>query len=561
MNYKTEIIKTLSSVIDIEEDLIEIPPDEKLGDFAVPCFKLAKEFKKNPVIIAKEIAESINFNQEIFSKIENLGPYLNFYLNKTNFIKNILKKIKKEKNHYGSSDIGKNQTILVDFSSPNIAKPFGIAHLRSTVIGNAICNLYSQLGYKLIRINHLGDWGTQFGKLMVAYLKWGNHKRLEQEGIDYLVEIYIEFGKKVNKDPKLNEEARVWFKNLEEGHPEAVKLWENFRNLSLKEFKDYYDQLNINFDHYHGEAFYNDKLKETIEFVKKKIHTIISDGATIVNLEAKGIKTPLILLKSDGASTYHTRDIAAALYRIEKFSPKKIIYVVGTPQILHFQQLFAILNMLGCNHDIFTHVNFGNMSYQGKMMSTRHGNFIPLSEVIKKATKIALQIIEEKNSDLKNKEEIAKVIGIGAIIFGDLSNERSRDIEFTWEKAITFNGETSPYIQYTYARICSIIRKANTLIPDKFDAKLLKEDIEFELVKIMSQFPNIVKKSADEYQPYLLATFLITLAQKFNNFYRFCPIIKESPKLRDARLVLSDSARIILKKGLNILGIQELEEM
>jgi len=459
MDFKEEIVNILKPLVQIDVNLIEIPPDSKLGDYTVPCFKLAKQLKKAPQLIAEDLAKQLH-STDIFSQIKSTGAYLNFFINKTFYIGQLLSKVHKENQKYGNSKIGKGRNIVVDYSSPNIAKPFGIAHIRSTVIGNAICKIYAALGYNIIGVNHLGDWGTQFGKLMVAYLDWGDPKRLEKEGIDYLVEIYIEFGNKEKTDSSLDDKARAWFKKLEDKDPKAVELWDKFRNLSLIEFNKYYEELEIKFDYFQGESFYNDQLESTVDFVKSKVPTEISEGALIVNLKPKGIDTPLLLRKSDGATTYHTRDLAAALYRIKTWNPEKIVYVVGSPQKLHFNQLFTTLEMMGYKRNTFMHVDFGNMTYEGQMMSTRHGNFVRLSEVISKSIELAKKTIDQKNPDLKNKDAIARQVGIGAIIFGDLSNDRTRDVDFTWEKALNFDGETAPYLQYTHARKCRILRKA-----------------------------------------------------------------------------------------------------
>lgn len=560
MDFKEEIVKLLKPVIEIDTGLIEEPPDPNLGDFAIPCFKFSKELKKSPVKIAEEFAVKIKPN-EIFAEIKNTGPYLNFFVNRSILTEEILSKIFTEKEKYGEFDIGKGRHVVVDYSSPNIAKPFGIAHIRSTVIGSSICKIYDALGYKSVGINHLGDWGTQFGKLMVAYNKWGNPELLKKDGINYLVKIYVEFGQKAKEDPQLDVEARKWFKMLEDGKPKAVSLWKKFREMSMNEFNKYYDLLGIKFDYVQGEAFYNNQLEKTVEYIKKKVPTEISDGALIVDLKSKGIKTPLLLRKSDGATTYHTRDLAAALYRLRTFDPAKILYVVGTPQKLHFKQLYAVLSLIGEDATRFTHVNFGNMTYEGQMMSTRAGNFVELKEVLDRAVELAKETIEQKNANLKNKEEVARQVGVGAIIFGDLSNDRTRDVEFNWKKALSFEGETAPYLQYTHARICSIERKASVNIKGKINVELLAEPFEFDLVKLLEKFPGVVLESAKTYKPNLIANYLISVAQTFNKFYNKCPIIKEKAELKNARLLLADCTRFVIEKGLALLGIEAPSEM
>lgn len=560
MNFKGELIKHLKPLLEIEEKIIEIPPDSKLGDFSVPCFRFAKILKKSPVKIAEETVKNLKSN-EIFSKIINAGSYINFFVNKSLYIKTILEEIYDKQDNYGNFEVGNGKNIVIDYSSPNIAKPFTVAHIRSTVIGNSICKIYSTLGYNTIGINHLGDWGTQFGKLMVAYKNWGNRKEFEVDGINYLLKIYVEFGDKAKKNPELNAQAREWFKKLEDDDPEAKSLWKEFRDMSLIEFNKYYDELGIKFDYYQGESFYNDQLDSTVDYVESKVKTEISEGAVIIDLKPKKIKTPLLLRKSDGATTYHTRDIAAALYRIKNYTPDKVIYVVAAMQKLHFKQLFTVLGMLGKDINKFAHVEFGIMTIEGEKISTRGGKFILLRDVIDKAKELSLKIIDEKNPDLKDKENIARQVGIGAIIFGDLSNDRTRNVDFTWKKAISFEGETSPYIQYTHARACSIKRKANLLIKKNVNFELLQEDSEIELAKMLGIFPDTILNAEKSLKPHIIASELIAIAQSFNRFYNKCHIINAEPDLRDARLLLADCARIVIKKGLYLLGIEAPEEM
>ncbi len=555
MDFQDEIAKQLSPFITIDPNIIEVPPDPEMGDYAVPCFKFAKQMKKSPSQIAVDLAQNLQPNA-FFSRIINTGPYLNFFINKVFLAQEILSEIFLKKSKYGASELGKGKTIVVDFSSPNIAKPFGIAHIRSTVIGNAICNLYSKLGYKLVRINHLGDWGTQFGKLIVAYQKWGDVSLLESEGINHLVQIYIRFSELEETDCNLAIEARAWFKKLEDNDVEAKALWQRFREISIDEFEKYYKELGIKFDFVQGEAFYNDQLDSTLAYVKKRIPVEISDGAVIINLKDSGISTPVMLRKSDGASTYDLRDIAAALYRVQTFKPEKLIYVVDERQSLHFKQLFAVLNMLGEPLHEFVHVSFGKMTYEGVAMSTRHGNFVPLREVMEKAVNMALKIIKEKNPELENKEEVAKMIGVGALIFEDLTNDRMRDIEFKWEKALNFDGDTGAYLQYTYARICSIERKAQTKIDKNVDFALIQQSIEVEVIKLLKNFPSRVIEAAEAYKPNIIANYLISVAQAFNKFYTQCPVIKVDPSLRNARLLIVECVRIVLESGLSLLGIK-----
>ncbi len=575
MDFKQAIIKLLKDDVEIDKDLIEVPPNPGLGDYAVPMFKFGKAFKKSPVKIAEELKNNLsNKEHSEFERIENKGPYLNFFVDRTLLLKETLSTIINQNNAYGNSDIGEGKSITIDYSSPNIAKPFGIAHIRSTVIGNSLYEIFKSLGYKVWRINHLGDWGTQFGKLMVAYKKWGDKDKLENDGIHYLMDIYVKFGKVAKEHPEMKDDAREWFKKLEDGDSEAIKMWKKFREISLQKFKKYYKKLGVEFDFYHGESFYNEMLEDTIDTVQEKlleqqnknsegeiIKPTKSEGALIVPLESKEIETPLLLRKSDGATTYHTRDLAAALYRINEFDPELLLYVVGTPQKLHFNQLFATLELMGYGRERFVHIPFGNMTYEGVMMSTRKGNFIALSDVLEKAISLARETIEEKNPDHPNKEEVAQKIGIGAIIFGDLSNDRIRDVDFKWEKALSFEGDSAPYLQYVHARICSIKRKIDEGISEKVDFSKLKEDIEFELAKMLGNFPKSIKDASEKYKPSLIANYLLELGKTFNKFYNTCRIKGEEEELKKARLLLAECTRIVIKKGLKVLCIEAPEEM
>lgn len=556
MAFEEEIKKLLK---DYSKDVVlEVPPDPKLGDYAFPCFSLAKSMKKSPVEIAKEIASKLKPSKSI-EKIQAVGPYVNFFINNAKRAETILNDILKKKEKYGSSTLGKGKNAVIDFSAPNIAKPFGIGHLRSTVIGNALYKILSFLGYKCIGVNHLGDWGTQFGKLIVAYKKWGKEKELEKEPIKYLYNLYVKFHKEAEKNEKFNDDARTWFKKLEDGDSEATELWELFKQVSLDEFKKYYDKLEIKFDSYAGESFYNKMLDKTVKEVKSKVKTEISEDALIVNLEEYKMP-PLILKKKDKATTYATRDLAAAFYRLKEYKPVKILYVVGTPQQLHFNQLFKVLELMGKKRELFEHVNFGMISFKEGKMSTRIGNIILLEEVIDKATSLAKKIIEEKNPKLEKKERVAEQVGIGAIIFGDLRNDRIKDVIFDWDKVLSFEGETAPYVQYTHARCCSVTRKAKKM-PETVDFNFLKEEEEFAVVRLLERFSKIVEDSAAHYKLHILAGYLIELAQTFNNFYQKHTIISMEEGYTEARLVLTNSVKTVLKTGLGLLGIQSPEEM
>jgi arginyl-tRNA synthetase len=559
MDFKAELVKLLVKETKLKKEeivnLISIPPNAKMGDYAFPCFILGK----NPKEKAEKLKESIKLPKS-FSKAEVIGPYLNFFVNNATFSENTLSKIYKEKEDYGKQSIGKKKKVVLDFSSPNIAKPFGIGHLRSTVIGNCLYKIYNTLDYTSISVNHLGDWGTQFGKLIVAFNKWGKEKELKKEPIKYLLKLYVKFHDEAEKNDKLNDEAREAFKKLEEGNKEYLTIWESFKELSIKEFKRIYEILNVKFDVYQGEAFYNSTLNETIKSVKKKVKTKISDGALIIDLE-KYKMPPILLKKSNGATTYHTRDIAAAFYRLKKYKPLKLIYVVGSEQKLHFQQLFKALELAGEDKNKFKHVDFGLFRFPEGKMSTRKGKVIFLEDVLDKAISLAKKIIENKNPQLKNKETVAKDVGVGAIVFADLSNERTRNIDFNWDRMLSFEGETGPYIQYTHARACSILRKAKKKVSSKINFESINLEEELAVVKLLYQFSEILVRVSETYKPHHLAQYLISLSQAFNEFYHKCPVISEMEQQMNSRLLLVDSVRQVLENGLELLGIKAPVEM
>ena len=536
MNFKEKLTKEISKSLN-QEIILRDTPSMEFGDYSLHCFN------QNPNEIKNKIKSSL------IEKIEIKGSYLNIFVKKSKFIENTLKEIKKD---YGGSNIGKNKTIVIDFSSPNIAKPFSVGHLRSTIIGNVLYNLYSKIGYKVVGVNHLGDWGTQFGKLIVAYKKWGDEEELEKDSIKYLLKLYVKFHEEAEKNESLDEEARAEFRNLEKNEKESVKLWKKFKDLSLKEFEKIYNLLDIKFDSYNGEAFYKDMLEDAINYVKQKIKTEYSDDALIIPLKEYNIP-PLILKKSNESSSYHTRDIAAALYRLKTYKPERILYVVGSEQKLHFQQLFKSLSLIGEDKNKFIHIDFGHFRFKEGKMSTRKGNVIFLEDVLNESITLAKKIIEEKNHNLKDKEKISKSVGIGAIKFGDLSNDRTKDIIFDWNRIISFEGETGPYVQYTHARICSILKKSK--LSPKIDYSSFNE-MEFALAKKLSEFPEIIKESAIKYKPNLICNYLIKLSQLFNNYYS-----KYEIKSSKERLVLSSKIKQILAQGLDLLGIESPESM
>lgn len=543
------------------EVTFETPPDSNLGDIAIPCFTFAKELKKSPNLIAQEFAQKIK-KPNYIAEIKSIGPYVNLFYDKTKLSQAVLENIFEAKEKYGSSKDGKGKTIAMDFSHPNIAKPFGIGHLRSTIIGNSLYNLHRFAGYKVARINHLGDWGTQFGKLIYANLTWGDRKRLKKEGLKYLLEIYIKFHSEAEKNPELEEKAREWFKKLEDGNSEALKLWVKFKKISLDEFKRIYKILDVSFDSYNGEAFYSDKMDAIFESINKKGFIEKDEGAEIVRIEGK---TPCMLRKSDEASTYALRDLAAIKYRIDTYKPEKILYVVGSEQKLHFEQIFAVAQKMNWNTQL-KHINFGfYLSPEGGKMSTRKGKTILMEEVLNETIALARKTIEEKNPNLKNKEEVAQTVGVGAVIFGDLVNDRIKDIVFNWEKILDFEGDTAPYLQYTYARASSIVRKAKEqkLTPElNIDFSALQEESERKLVVLASHFAEYVKDALNQYKPHILAQYLLEFGRAFNEFYHKCPCTQEPDiNKKKARLLLIECSRQVLKNGLSLLGIKTVEEM
>ena len=563
MDLEQQIKQLLKQETGLDRIILEQPPHKEMGDYAFPCFQLTKKLSKSPQDIAIQLSKQIK-KPEFINSIQVKGPYLNFFVNHEMLAKDVLIKIYKEKNNYGKQNIGNNKTIIIDFSSPNIAKPFSIGHLRSTVIGNSLYQIFNFLGYKSIGINHLGDWGTQFGKLIFAYKKWGNKEKLNTEPIKYLLELYVKFHKESGKDESLSEKAKQEFQKLETNDKGNLKLWKIFKKLSLKEFEKIYSLLNIKFDSYCGESFYNSKIKDTVNAIENKKLAKKSQGALIIDLKKYNMP-PLILVKSNKTSGYQIRDLTAVFYRLKKYKPEKILYITGLEQKLHFKQLFKTLELFGIDRNKFIHVDFGLFRFPKGKMSTRQGNIIFLQDVLKQATKKAEKIIQEKNPSLNNKKEIAKQIGIGSIIFGDLVNDRTKNIEFNWDKILSFEGETAPYLQYTHARSCSILEKAKKEYKIKPSIKINFEEIktkeEIALIKRLNNFPKVLIKSAETYKPSYLANYLIDLAKEFNEFYNNCKVLSENKEEMRIRLLLVDSVKQILNNGLNLLGIQTPEKM
>ncbi len=565
---KEEIGSVLAPLVEMEEklvlDLLEVPPEPDYGDIAFPCFTLAKKMKKAPAAIAEDLGNKLAGKQGLYwQTAEPRGPYLNFYIAPETYSKEVLKKVWEEQDKFGHTNLGEGENVTIDYSSPNIAKPFGVGHIRSTVIGHSLYLIYRALGYNSIGINHLGDWGTQFGKLIVAFKVWGEESKLKDDPVDYLYRLYVKFHQEADAKPELDDEARSWFKKLESGDEEAVSYWENFKRLSLEAYAEIYGRLGIEFEHYHGESHYNQMLDQVINLVQEKGIAKESEGALIIELEPYNLP-PVMLRKKDGATLYITRDLAAAIYRKETFNFARSLYVVGAEQTLHFQQLFKVLELLGFTWAAnCVHVPFGMIRFKEGRMSTRAGKIVLLEEVLDRAVEMARTIIEEKNPDLQDKDGAAEAVGLGAVRFGDLSNDRVKNIEFDWEKVLDFSGETAAYIQYAHARICSIIRKAG---PDllSWDAKviaLLEKEEEITLIKILAMLPEKIIDSAESLKPSILARYLIDVAREFNRFYHNCPVLTSDPEIKKARLLLINATRQILTNGLSLLGIVAPEEM
>lgn len=563
MDYKKivaeQIHKTISEHLSFEEiyKMIEVPKYAEQGDLAFPAFSLAKVLRKAPQAIAQEIVEAVS--DEHISKVEAMGPYANFFLSKGKFADETLHTVLEQREDYGNFDFGQGRNVVVDMSSPNIAKPMSMGHLRSTVIGNAIVNLEKKVGYNPIKVNHLGDWGTQFGKLIVAYKKWGTKEAVEQDPIAELLRLYVKFHDEAERDSSLEDEGRAWFKKLEDGDAEAEELWNWFKSESLKEFNRVYDILGITFDSYNGEAFYNDKMDPIVEYLENNGITTIDRGATVVHLDKYDLP-PALIKKSDGATLYITRDLAAAHYRKETYDFAKNIYVVGNEQANHFKQLKAVLNEMGRDwQENMIHVGFGLITLGGKKLSTRKGKIVLLEEVLREAEELALKQIEAKNPNLPNKEQVAKQVGVGAVIFHDLKNDRTNNFDFNLEEVVQFEGETGPYVQYTRARAMSILRKAGVSV-DLSQALELEDDYAWEVLKQIENYPNIVKYAESKFEPSVISKYVISLAQAFNKYYANSRILQEDEGL-NARLALVEATAVILKQGLAILGVESPDEM
>ena len=564
---KNKIVELLDNAIDVLDanqinEFLEQPPKPELGDYAFPCFRLAKELRKAPQQIASDIKDSI-VCPDFIDKIEVQGAYINFFTKKDAYAKEVI--TRSISDSFGSSEEGKGKTICIDYSSPNVAKNFHVGHLRTTVIGNSLYKIYSKLGYNVERINHLGDWGTQFGKLIVAYKNWGTEEAVKEKGIEELMRLYVLFHEEADKNPELEDEARSWFHKMETGDEEALKIWKWFFDISLEEFKRTYKLMNMEFDHFTGESFYRDMTEDVVSELESHGLLQDSEGAKIVDLSEYDM-APCLILKNDGSSIYATRDIAAVEYRKKTYNFEKCLYVTGQEQKLHFAQVFKVMELLGYEwaKDNLIHIPYGLVSLGGEKLSTRGGNVIYAEDILKEAISKIREIIEEKNPDLSNeeKDEASRIVGVGAVIFNDLYNQRIKDVSFKWEHITSFEGETGPYVQYTYARCSSILRNVEDFdVNSDIDYSILTDPSSVDLLKEIDKFPQIIKEAADRYEPSVVARYAVDVAQAFNRFYTENRIAVDDKNIRDSRCVLTYITRRILKDSLDLLGIGCVERM
>ena len=539
---------------------IEIPPKQELGDYAFPCFRLAKTMHKAPNLIAADIKEAIG-DIDFLDKIDVQGAYLNFFVKKDIFVQTMIESALKD--NFGGSDEGADKVICIDYSSPNVAKNFHVGHLRTTIIGNSLYKIYSKLGYKVIRINHLGDWGTQFGKLIVAYKNWGTKEAVEKDGVAELMRLYVKFHEEADQNPELVDEARAWFSKMEHGDEEALSIWQWFKDISLVEYKRTYDLLGMDFDYYLGESFYRDKCQEVVDQLTNANLLKESEGAMIVDLSDYDM-APCIVTKKDGSSIYATRDLAAIFYRKNTYHFTKCLYVTGQEQKLHFAQVFKVVELLGNEwaKDQLVHIPYGLVSLEGAKLSTRSGNIIYAEDILKDAIAKSLEIITEKSPNLPNKEDVAKKVGVGAVLFNDLYNQRIKDVSFSWDKVLNFDGETGPYVQYTHARCCSVVRLAESFDPSKpVNYSLITEQDAIELLKEINRFPSVIKDAADKYEPSVVARYAVDVAQAFNKFYNSTRINVDDVELKNARVMLTYLTKNTISEALNLLGIEAPEAM
>lgn len=564
---KEKICHYLSGIVEeisAEEflDMMETPPEEEMGDLALPCFGLAKKLHRNPKIIADEIAEKLNAQKDALciERVENVGAYCNIFWNRKAYVEDCLSQLQME--NLGVTQTGMGKTICMDYSSPNIAKNFHVGHLRTTVIGNSLYKIYQKLGFQVVRINHLGDWGTQFGKLIVAYQLWSNEEMVREKGIEELLRIYVKFNAEAEHDAQLITEAREWFVKMEQNDPQAIGIWEWFKQISMVEFEHVYQLLGITFDSYVGESFYRDKVPALVEELKKKNLLVESQGAQVIDLEEYQMP-PCLITKSDGSSIYHSRDIAAVLYRKEKYNFAKCIYVTGLEQSLHFKQVFKAIEVMGYDWaDTLVHVPYGLVSLDGEKLSTRNGNIIYAEDILKEAISRAETAILEKNPDLGDKAEVARMVGVGAVIFHDLYNQRIKNIDFSWKDVLNFEGSTGPYVQYTYARAKSVLRKYGRPVDfDQVDCNMLTDNVSYHLIKLLGGYEDAVKNAAEKCEPSVVARYVMNLAVAFNKFYHDCAILKAEEPVKQARLALTELTQRVLQDGCGLLGLACPEEM
>ena len=564
MDIKQNIAKTIAANVGADAaelcEWLETPPNPDMGDVAFPCFKLAKTMRKAPNMIAASLAPALGEINGI-SRIEPMGGYINFFADKTSFARTTLERVLDEGARYGGSDVGSGKTVCLDYSSINIAKPFHIGHLSTTAIGNALRRIYDHLGYKTVSINHLGDWGTQLGKMILAYKLWGDKETVEKGGVRAMMQLYVRFHDEAEKDDSLNDSARAWFKRIEQHDPEAVEIFEWFKAITLKEVGKTYDLLGIKFDSYAGESFYEDKMQPVIDELREKHLLKVDNGASIVDLSEYSMP-PCLILRSDGATLYATRDLAAAIYRKNTYDFDKLLYVVAYQQSLHFKQIFKVLELMGKDWvKDCVHVSFGMVSLTDGTLSTRHGRVVFLEDVLNAAIEKTLDVIKEKSPDLEDKETVARQIGVGAVVWGVVYNGRIKDIVFSWDKALNFDGETGPYAQYTHARCCSVLRKSGGYDRAKIDYSALSDEASSALVKAIAEFPAAVSEAAEKYEPYIISRSVINVCSCFNKFYYDNRIMDENEGVRNARLALTDAARNVIKTGLYLVGLEAPEKM
>lgn len=568
VSYKSKISEQIAKATNIPQEeiekYIEIPKDMANGDYAFPCFKLAKTLKKSPIVIANEIKQEFQIEEDIISKVEVVGGYLNFFVNKLSKTKQIIEEMANNE-QYGKSNFGKGTNIIVEFSSPNIAKPFHIGHLRTTGIGQALYNIYKFLGYNVIGINHLGDYGTQFGKMIEGYKKWGSEYSFKEHPIDDLLDLYVRINELCKNDENVLNECRENFKKLENGDKYCIEIWKKFKELSLQEFERIYNMLGTTFDSWNGEAFYTDKMPEVIDILQKSGHLVESNGAKIINLEDQNISTPCMIVKSNGSTTYGTRDLAAILYRARTYDYDKCLYVVGSEQDLHFRQVFGSARYLGLDEKYIKgleHISYGMIRLETGKMSTREGTLIKLEDLLNEAISRVDKILEEKNPDVENKEDIARKVGIGAVVFNNLATSRVKDQIFKWEEVLNFQGETGPYIQYTYVRTQSVLNKAQYMPKaEEININNLQDKYSQNIINIIYNFEETLKQVVYKNEPSILARYLIDLAKSYSLFYNENKIICNEKEIQNARIYLTYMVGKVLKQGAKLLGIEMPEKM